>query len=236
MQIINPIELMRRAMLAAMPIAVLDFETTGLSPTLGDRATEIAIVLLDGDREVGRFQSLMNAGVRIPAFIEAFTGITNAMIDEAPPADEVMAEAARFVGAAPLVAHNAAFDRRFWAAELERLGPDAPVTNPFACTLLLSRRLYPEAVSFKLGSLAAFHDLADSSRAHRAMADAEVAAALLRRIQRDLERRYDACEATHELLVKVGQAPKAKVREAIGKYLSARASPHSPSPQREEGA
>lgn len=204
-----------------MPIAVLDFETTGLSPTLGDRATEIAIVMMEGDREVDRFQSLMNAGVRLPAFIEAFTGITNEMIEDAPPADEVMAEAARFVGQAPLVAHNASFDRRFWQAELERLGPDAPPPNPFACTLLLSRRLYPEAVSFKLGSLAAFHDFSYSSRAHRAMADAEVAAQLLGKIRRDLERRYDAFDPSHELLVKVGKAPKKKVPEVIARFVAA---------------
>lgn len=206
-----------------MPIAVIDFETTGLSPTMGDRATEIAIVLMEGEREVGRFQSLMNAGVRIPAFIEHYTGISNAMIADAPPAGEVMAEAARFVGNAPMVAHNASFDRRFWAAELERLGPDAPAANPFACTLLLSRRLYPEAVSFKLGSLAAFHDLSFSSRAHRAMADAEVAAALLQRIRRDLERRFDAFDAPHELLVKVGKTPKAKVSEAVTRFMQAAA-------------
>lgn len=202
-------------------IAILDFETTGLSPTMGDRATEIAIVMMEGDQVVGRFQSLMNAGVRISAFIEAYTGITNEMIESAPPACEVMAEAARFVGDAPLVAHNASFDRRFWSAELERLGPDASAPNPFACTMLLSRRLYPEARSFKLGSLAAFHDLSFSGRAHRAMADAEVAAALLRRIRRDLERRYDVPDPPHELLVSVGQAPKAKMPEAIRKYLAA---------------
>ena len=45
-------------------VGVIDFETTGLSPAMGDRATEIAIVMLDGTRVVGRFQSLMNAGVR----------------------------------------------------------------------------------------------------------------------------------------------------------------------------
>jgi DNA polymerase-3 subunit epsilon len=168
---------------------------------------------------VGRFQSLMNAGVRISGFIEAYTGISNEMIEAAPPACEVMAEAARFVGDAPMVAHNASFDRRFWAAELERLGPDAPSPNPFACTMLLSRRLYPEARSFRLGSLAAFHDLSFSGRAHRAMADAEVAAALLKRILRDLERRYEVYEPSHELLMKVGKAPKAKVPEAIRKYL-----------------
>lgn len=203
------------------PIAILDFETTGISPAQGDRATEIAIVMMEGDTVVGRFQSLMNAGVRIPPFIESFTGITNAMIAAAPPASEVMAEAARFVGDAPLVAHNASFDRRFWCAELQRLGLDTPASNPFACTLLLSRRLYPEAHNFKLGSLAAFHDLSFSGRAHRAMADAEVAAALLARIRRDLERRYDVPDPPHELLVRVGQAPKAKMPDAIRQYLAA---------------
>lgn len=202
-----------------MPIAVLDFETTGLSPTLGDRATEIAIVLMEGGREVGRFESLMNAGVRIPAFVEALTGISNAMIATAPSAADVMAEALRFVGDAPLVAHNASFDRRFWVAELERLGPRTACDHPFACTMLLSRRLYPEAGSYRLGSLAALHDLAYGSRAHRAMADAEVAAALLRRIARDMARRYDIDDdVPHDLLVRVGTAPKGRVDEVIRRY------------------
>lgn len=203
------------------PVAILDFETTGLSPAQGDRATEVAIVLMEGDRVVGRFQSLMNAGVRINSFIEAYTGITNEMIESAPPASEVMAEAARFVGDAPLVAHNASFDRRFWEAEMARL--DRPSPQPFACTMLLSRRLYPEARSFKLGSLAAYHDLSFSGRAHRAMADAEVAAALLARIRRDLERRYDVPDPPHDLLVNVGKTPKAKVPEAIQRYLASAA-------------
>ncbi len=135
-------------------IAVIDFETTGISPTMGDRATEVAIVITEQGRVVDRYQSLMNAGVRIPSFITQLTGITNAMIETAPPADTVMREAARFVGEVPMVAHNAAFDRRFWTAELERAGAQAP--QPFACTVLLSRRLYPEAPSHKLGSLVDF--------------------------------------------------------------------------------
>ncbi|MEO5670207.1 MAG: 3'-5' exonuclease, partial [Ramlibacter sp.] len=207
------------------PIAVIDFETTGLSPTMGDRATEIAIVLMDRNGNLlDRFQSLMNAGVRVNAFIESFTGITNEMLADAPPADEVMAAASRFVGEAPMVAHNASFDRRFWAMEMSRVGDacgavPANASAPFACTLLLSRRLYPEARSFRLGSLAAFHDLSFSSRAHRAMADAEVAALLLARIQRDMERRYDVFDCTHELLVKVGKTPKKKVQETIERHV-----------------
>ena len=132
-------------------IAVIDFETTGISPALGDRATEVAIVLLERGRVVDRFQSLMNAGVHIPAFITQLTGITNTMVASAPRAEQVMAEAARFVGHAPMVAHNASFDRRYWQAELARAGLPAP--QPFACTVLLSRRLYPEAPSHKLGAL-----------------------------------------------------------------------------------
>lgn len=189
---------------------------------MGDRATEVAIVLVQDGKIVDRFQSLMNAGVRISGFIEAYTGISNEMIESAPPAAEVMAAASRFVGDAPMVAHNASFDRRFWAAELERLGADGPADNmhaPYACTMLLARRLYPEARSFRLGSLAAFHDLPSSGRAHRALADAEVAAALLARIQRDLERRYDVFDCDHELLVKVGKAPRQKVPEAIRKHF-----------------
>ena len=207
------------------PIAVIDFETTGLSPGMGDRATEIAIVMLEGDQVVDRFQSLMNAGVRISGFIEAYTGISNQMIADAPSAEEVMAAASRFVGDAPMAAHNASFDRRFWAAELERLGSGGPPANrfaPFACTMLLSRRLYPEAGSFRLGSLAAFHDLPSSGRAHRAMADAEVAAALLKRIRRDLERRYPVDEAHHELLVSVQASPRHRLAEVIGKFVNPR--------------
>jgi len=73
--------------------AVIDFETTGISPGCGDRATEVAIVLLEGGQVVDRFQSLMNAGVRIPSFITQLTGITNAMVAGAPDAAQVMGEA-----------------------------------------------------------------------------------------------------------------------------------------------
>ena len=180
-------------------IAVIDFETTGISPAMGDRATEVAIVITERGRVVDRYQSLMNAGVRIPAFITQLTGITNAMIDTAPPAETVMREAARFVGEVPMVAHNASFDRRYWAAELARAGLDAP--HPFACTVLLSRRLYPEAPSHKLGTLVDFFRLPRTGQAHRALADAEMAAELLGRIQHDLRTRHGVGEPDHPFLM-----------------------------------
>jgi DNA polymerase III subunit epsilon len=112
------------------PVVVIDFETTGLSPEHGARATEIAAVLVRNGQVVDRYQSLMNAGQRIPPFIQSLTGITNSMIRTAPPAPQVMAEVADFVGDYPLIAHNASFDRKFWQAELARIGYQAQLRIP----------------------------------------------------------------------------------------------------------
>jgi DNA polymerase-3 subunit epsilon len=160
----------------------------------------------------------MNAGVRIGAFIESLTGISNAMVAAAPPAAQVMREAAAFVGDAPMVAHNAAFDRRYWRAELARLGLPAP--QPFACTVLLSRRLYPQARSHSLGAMAALHHLPSAGRAHRALADAEVTASLLARIQADVCDRFEVQEANHALLMKVQASQRAAMDKAVRKYLA----------------
>lgn len=200
-------------------IAVIDFETTGMSPDRGDRATEVAIVLVEDGRLVDRFQSLMNAGVPVPAFITQLTGISNAMLATAPPAAEVMRQASRFVGDAPLVAHNAAFDRRFWVGELSRLGLPAP--QPFACTMLLSRRLYPQAPNHKLGTLVDYHRLPRTGAAHRALADAEMAAALLARIQEDLRQRHRVERVDHGLLQALQQCPGGKVAATLSCYARA---------------
>ncbi|MEO8807897.1 MAG: 3'-5' exonuclease, partial [Burkholderiaceae bacterium] len=171
-------------------IAVIDFETTGISPGQGARATEIAAVLVQGGQIVGRFQSLMNSGAWVPPFIERLTGITNRMLQGAPPARAVMHEVARFTRGCPLVAHNAAFDRGFWQAELERAECEPDASHAFACTVLLSRRLYPHADNHRLGTLARLHALPSAGRAHRALADAEVTAHLLMRVQQDVRERF----------------------------------------------
>jgi DNA polymerase-3 subunit epsilon len=198
-------------------IAVIDFETTGISPNMGDRATEVAVVMLENGQVVDRYQSLMNAGVRVNSFITQLTGITNEMVQAAPAAEQVMREAARFVGGRPMVAHNAAFDKKFWQAELARCGQDG--SHPFACTVLLSRRLYPHAPNHKLGTLAAMHHLPASGRAHRAMADAEMAAHLLAQMQHDLKTRYGCPQTDHALLMGLQRIS----RHQVGSYLKQRA-------------
>jgi len=197
-------------------VAVIDFETTGLSPAQGDRATEIAAVILENGKVVDRYQSLMNAGVRIPSFIEALTGISNTMIRQAPTAANVMREVSEFVGDIPLVAHNASFDCKFWDAEVARI--NLTRRQEFACSLLLARRLLPLAPSHKLGALVEYANLPVAGRAHRALADAEMAASLLTHLADELRSRYGIRQVTHELLRKIQSVPKAKVEQALAKH------------------
>ncbi|MBN9424216.1 MAG: DNA polymerase III subunit epsilon [Candidatus Accumulibacter sp. 66-26] len=197
-------------------VAVIDFETTGLSPAQGDRATEIAAVILHDGKVVDRYQSLMNAGMRIPPFIEALTGISDAMIRSAPPAADVMREVAAFIGDCPLVAHNASFDCKFWDAELARIGQHR--RQEFACSLLLSRRLLPQAPSHKLGALLEFARLPVSGRAHRALADAEMAASLLVRLEDELRIRYKVRDVSHALLRRIQSVPKAKLEQCLEQH------------------
>ncbi|NDV13154.1 3'-5' exonuclease [Crenobacter caeni] len=192
-------------------IAVIDFETNGLSPSASCRATEIAAVLVEEGRIVGRYQSLMNANVFVPREIERLTGISNAMLREAPPAARVMREVADFVGDTPLVAHNAAFDRKFWDHELALIG--ATRRQEFACSLLLARRLLPEAPDHKLGTLGRWLGLPVSGRAHRALADSEMTAHLLVRLQALLAERHGVRRTDHALLCALQKVPAARVAD-----------------------
>ena len=190
-------------------VAVLDFETTGLSPDLGDRATEIAIVLVRDGEVVDSFESLMNAGRRIPPYVSRLTGITNEMIAAAPVAAKVMTEAARFVGRKPVVAHNAAFDRRFWEAELDNASRRS--LNTFACTMLISRRIYPNFADHKLQTLVRKLGLPRARRAHRAMADAEMTSHLWTKIRKDIANNYGLPNVDHQLLVNLQEVVRAHV-------------------------
>ena len=208
-------------------VAVIDFETTGLSPGQGARATEIAAVLVQDGQVVGRFQSLMNSGAWVPPFIEQLTGISNAMLRGAPPSADVMREVLHFTRGCPLVAHNAAFDRCFWLAEASRAGcePEPATAHGFACTLLLARRLYPQAPNHRLGTLAALHRLPEQGRAHRALADALTTAHLLLQMQRDVGERFASelagAPVNHALLGRLQRMPRGQLARGLHAGIAA---------------
>lgn len=202
------------------PIVMIDFETTGLSPDMGDRITEVAALRIAGGQVVERYVSLINCKVRIPSFITGLTGITQAMVDSAPPVDQVVPELLAFIGDDTLSAHNASFDEKFLRAESARLGL-APAHTGLVCSLKLSRRVFPQLASYKLGNLSQQLGIRFKSAAHRAESDAEVAAEVLLHIGRHLEHSYGLGPVDPALLVSVNKLAAAKVHAFLQKQSTA---------------
>jgi DNA polymerase-3 subunit epsilon len=200
-------------------VVVLDFETTGISPDYGDRAIEIGAVKIRGGEILERFQSLMNPGVRVSQFIENYTGITNQMVQDAPDAAEVMLEFADFIGDVPLVAHNASFDRRFLNTEFALVGQGA--RDNFGCSMLISRRVYPDAPNHKLETLVRYKDLQTDGTFHRALADAEMTAYLWMAMAEDLRSMYGFDQVPFVLMRDLAKVPKAQVGAYLLRLLNA---------------
>ncbi len=208
------------------PVVMLDFETTGLSPAMGDRITEVAALRIVEGRVKERYVSLVNCKVRIPPFITALTGITQEMVDSAPGADRVLPELLDFIGGDTLSAHNASFDEKFLVAESERLGRRCGHAA-LVCSLKLSRRVFPGLASYKLGQLSRQLGIPFRSAAHRAEADAEVAAEVLIHIGRHLGRSYGLDRLDSTLLVSLNKLAAAKVPAYLDKYVAARTAAQS---------
>ena len=154
---------------------VLDLETTGGSPAQ-DRITEIAAVRIENGLEVARWSTLVNPGTTISYFIENLTGISNAMVRDAPAFAEVAAQLLDLLDGAVLVAHNARFDHGFLLNEFARI--EIPLRVKTLCTVRLSRLLYPQHRSHGLDAIMQRHGLHSTAR-HRAMGDVDVVLAWL---------------------------------------------------------
>ncbi|MGB6355113.1 MAG: exonuclease domain-containing protein [Steroidobacteraceae bacterium] len=163
---------MAAAEIEALPtdLVFVDLETTGGNAAF-HRITEIAIVRLRNGELAEQWSSLVNPGCPIPAYIEDFTGISDAMVAGAPRFADIAAQVRQKLQGAVFVAHNARFDYSFLRSEFRRLG-----TAFFAevlCTVKLSRRLFPEHVRHNLDAVMERHGLSCSAR-HRALGDAQV--------------------------------------------------------------
>jgi DNA polymerase-3 subunit epsilon len=203
------------------PIIMLDFETTGLSPAMGDRITEVAALRIVDGKVTERYVSLINCNARIPSFITSLTGISQQMVDDAPPVRRVLPELLDFIGSDTLSAHNASFDEKFLVAEADRLGM-APAHKALVCSLKLSRRLFPGMPSYKLGVLSSQLGIRFRSAAHRAESDAEVGAELLNHIGRHLGRAFGVVQVESQVLVSVNKLSAAKVPAFLDKYASSK--------------
>lgn len=187
-------------------LVVFDFETTGLSPDMGDRAIEIGAVLIENGRITDRFQQVMNPGVRIPLFIENLTGITNSMVKEARKNADVMCDFYEFIAGHNLVAHNASFDERFLRAEFRRI--KKYFSGGIACSLLAARRIFQMAPNHQLATLANYKNLPNEGIYHRALADAEVTAHLWLSMLDELCGQYRQELPTFDFMYRLTKTPR----------------------------
>ncbi len=199
-------------------LVILDFETTGLSPDMGDRAIEIGAVRLVNGEITDRFQELMNPGKRISAFIEEYTGITNQMLVGVDSCEIVMNRFADFMGGDNLIAHNASFDQRFLEAELARI--NRKYSGDFSCSLLLSRRIFQDAHSHKLGELVRYRNIESSGGFHRALFDSEMTAKVWMEMLEDIGERYGIFDVPFELIKKITKTPKKSIDKLLSAYVA----------------
>jgi len=162
---------------------VLDVETTGGQPP-ADRITELGAVRVRGGVVVDEFCTLVNPERTIPADITRLTGITNEMVADKPTALEVLPSFREWLGDATIVAHNAAFDRRFLDSHWKEIFGE-PVQNPWLCSVRIARRLYPHLRSRSLGPLCQALGIPVASL-HRAGNDARATAEVFLRELDDL--------------------------------------------------
>ncbi len=147
------------------PFIFLDGETTGVDARK-NRVIEVACVRWENGVITERFDRLVKPGVPIPHEVVMLTGITDAMVQEAPQFSEICAEVEAFIGTLPIVGHNIAFDTAFLRSH------GVALENKEIDTLALARILLPKEASYALEVIMKKHGLTlrDS---HRAMVDTE---------------------------------------------------------------
>ena len=151
-------------------LAFVDVETTGMRPE-HDRVVEIGIVRMEDGVVTKKYSTLINPGRSISAFITSVNGITNDALVTAPPFEEVALEIQDLLDGAVFVAHNARFDYAFIKQEFKRLG--ISFKRPYACSVLLSRSLFPRHRKHNLDAIIERFGFVCESR-HRAYDDAFV--------------------------------------------------------------
>lgn len=163
---------------------VFDVETTGLSSQY-DKIIELAAVKVQNGEIIDKFERFSNPGERLNETIKNLTGITDDMLVDAPPVEEVLNDFRAFVGDAIYVAHNASFDMGFIDTGFERLGYGA-TTNGVIDTLELSRTINTEMGKHGLNFLAKKYGV-ELTQHHRAIYDAETTAHIFVKMLKQIE-------------------------------------------------
>lgn len=185
----------------------IDLETTGLNPH-ADTIIELGAVRFRNGEVLHRYQTFVNPGRRIPAFIQQLTSISQTQIERAPAFHQVAGQFADFIGDLPIIGHNVAFDLNFLGSH--RL----PLSNRSYNTWDLASIFLPTLPEYNLAALARRFGI-DHSQAHRAHADAEITALVFHRLL-ETGAGYPAAKIAHlARAARTANAPVADLLEGL---------------------
>ena len=173
-----------------------DIETTGLDP-MYDEIIEIGAIKIENGKEIETFNTLIKPEYEIDEFITELTGITNEMLKNAPPIDEVLPKFMTFIKDSIILGHNVNFDINFIYDNL--INEDMyPITNDFVDTLRLSRRLLPELKHHRLSDLANYYKI-DTTGSHRSLKDVRITIEIFKKLEELVENKYSTIENFKEV-------------------------------------
>jgi DNA polymerase III epsilon subunit family exonuclease len=177
---------------------VFDVETTGLSPTEGDRIIEIAAIKIKDQKVVGIFESFIDPKRELPTSAMTINKITEDMLIGAPTSEEFLPGIIDFIGGGCVVGHNVKFDLGFLCYELALSGRKLREETPALDTLKMARALIPYLSSYKLSHIAAALGIM-IGETHRARADVELTIQVLTRLMdiagdKDIHDLQDFCQ------------------------------------------
>jgi DNA polymerase III subunit epsilon len=158
--------------------AIVDIETTG-GYAAANGIIEIAIRIFDGKKVTEEFETLINPNQNIPKYIQAFTGISNEMVKDAPQFEDVAQQVFTLLQGNIFVAHNVNFDYSFVKSHLEHYGYSFHEKK--LCTVRLSRQIFPGLPSYSLGNLCQSLEIEINNR-HRAGGDASATTILFQKL------------------------------------------------------
>jgi DNA polymerase III subunit epsilon len=158
--------------------AIVDIETTG-GYASANGIIEICIKIFDGENVIEEFETLVNPDQNIPRYIQAFTGIDNEMVQDAPRFEEIAEKVFTYLQGNIFVAHNVNFDYSFIKSHLEFYGYSFNAKK--LCTVRLARQIFPGFSSYSLGKLCDSLSI-DLINRHRAGGDAAATVVLFKKL------------------------------------------------------
>lgn len=182
-----------------VPVYVaLDVEATGVEHR--NEIIEVAAVTFTRDRVLDRWSSLVRPARPVPLSTTQLTGITNAMLKDAPPFAAIAAQVQRFARRYPVVGQSIEFDLKLLAAQ------GAPLENPTYDTYELATLLLPDLPVYSLARIAERLNVGESQE-HRALGDCELTAAVFQELLGKIEEFDPDTLSEVTRLSELGQSP-----------------------------